>query len=245
MQQPHSVRASRNGLGKRVGVGTAILALGRVAAAEPESVRIDYVAPPGAPTRPPSCAHCGSARPVFARQPQTSRHGGSSCVWGRWVSRSPAASRFVAPTAELRFATWDASHLRPRSRAALASIAALTIDRNALTGGPKAAGESPAEPRQGPHRRPSDSAPFPFGGGCRRVGTVRPRGGFPTVAMVRGPAGEYDFSGTADPGLRCRHVYRRRGTASSTLGPAVRMGIFLNQSDVESRPAPPPGSSGR
>jgi hypothetical protein len=213
-------------------VGTVILGLSRVAAAEPESVRIDYAAPAGCPdvtafflslrertTRFREAGPDEQARRFLVRV----RTVGSSFS-GRLEIRSPDGRTAVRNV--------DAPICDEVSNA-LALITALTIDPNALTGSPKMAGTSQVEPTPG-----------------SAAGPDRPRSPLSAAAVVTLPLlatpdasqpwrwsagllGHATFLVSPTLGYGGDIFVEAEAPDSSRLGPAVRMGIFLNQSDVE------------
>jgi hypothetical protein len=219
-------------IGRVMLVGTVILGLSRVAAAEPESVRIDYAAPAGCPdvtafflslrertTRFREAGPDEQARRFLVRV----RTVGSSFS-GRLEIRSPDGRTAVRNV--------DAPICDEVSNA-LALITALTIDPNALTGSPKMAGTSQVEPTPG-----------------SAAGPDRPRSPLSAAAVVTLPLlatpdasqpwrwsagllGHATFLVSPTLGYGGDIFVEAEAPDSSRLGPAVRMGIFLNQSDVE------------
>jgi len=213
-------------------VGTVILGLVRVAAADPEGVRIDYAASAGCPD---ATAFLRSLRERTTRfraaeaDEQVRRflvrvRAVGSAFSGRLEIGSPDGRTVVRNV--------DATMCSEVS-SALALITALTIDPNALTSSPKGAGKSQSElppgPAAGPDRqRPSLSA--------AAVAALPPS----AVAEASRPwrwsaglSGHTTFLVSPSSGYGGDVFVEAEAPDSSRLGPAVRMGIFLNQSDVE------------
>ena len=213
-------------------VGTAILALGRVAAAEPESVRIDYVAPAGCPDATAflrslreRTTHFRDATPdEQARRFLVRVAPVGSSFSGRLEIRSPGGS-----TAVRRVDGTTCDHVS----IALALMTALAIDPNALTSGPKAALESPAEPTPKPA---AESDRQRFSPSAVAVAARSPSTSQNVSQPWRwsaGLLGNMTFGVAPTLGYGADLFVDAEAPASSTLGPAVRMGIFLNQCDVE------------
>jgi hypothetical protein len=220
-------------IGRVALVGTAILGLGRVAIAEPEGVRIDYAAPTGCPdatafvrslrertTRFREAAPDERARRFLVRVQAV-----DSAFSGRLEIQSPDG-----PTAVRNVEATVCDEVS----SALALITALTIDPNALTDSPKRASKSQAEPPPGPAAGPPDrqqSSPS-----AAAVATLPPSGASEPSRPWRwsvGLLGHTTFLVSPNLGYGGDLFIEAEAPVSSRLGPAVRMGIFLNQSDVE------------
>ena len=219
-------------IGRLALVGTAILGLGRVAVAEPESVRIDYAAPADCPdakafvsslrertTRFREAAPDEQARRFLVRVKAV-----GSSFSGRLEIRSPDGRTALRNV--------DAAICEEVS-SALALITALTIDPNALTGSAKGTGKSQAESLPGPAAE-SDRQRFPASAAA--VATSPLSGASEASQPWRwsaGLRGHTTFLVSPNMGYGGDVFVEAEAPVSSTLGPAVRMGLFLNQSDVE------------
>ena len=219
-------------IGRVALVGTAILGLGRVAAAEPESVRIDYVAPASCPDATAflrslreRTTHFRDATPdEQARRFLVRVRAVGSSFSGRLEIRSPDGRTAVRNV--------DATICDEVSDA-LALITALTIDPNALTGGPKRASQSqaepPPEPAAGPDRQRSPAS-------AAAVAPLPPSAATEASRPWRwsaGLLGHTTFLVSPTLGYGGDIFVEAEAPVSSRLGPAVRMAVFLNQSDVE------------
>jgi hypothetical protein len=209
-----------------------ILGLRGVAAAEPESVRIDYAAPAGCPDataflrslRERTTRFREAAPDVQARRFLVRVSAVGSSFSGRLEIRSPDGRTAVRNV--------DASVCDEVS-SALALITALTIDPNALTGSPKGGGKSQAEPTPG-SAAGSDRQRSPPSAAA--VATLPPPAALEASRPWRwsaGLEGHTTFLVSPAVGYGGDMFVEAEAPASSRLGPAVRMGIFLNQSDVE------------
>jgi hypothetical protein len=190
-----------------------MLGFGRVALAEPESVRIDYVAPAGCPdetaflqslkertTRFREAAPDGQARRFLVRV----RTVGAS-FHGRLEIRAPDGRTAVRNV--------DATACDEVSNA-LALITALTIDPNALTGSSEQTLPSRAAVATLPPTPVAREASQPW-------------------RWSAGLLGHTTFLVSPSLGYGGAIFIDAEAPASFRLGPAARMGIFLSQSDVE------------
>ena len=219
-------------IGRVTLVGTVILGLRGVAAAEPESVRIDYAAPAGCPDataflrslRERTTRFREAAPDVQARRFLVRVSAVGSSFSGRLEIRSPDGRTAVRNV--------DASVCDEVS-SALALITALTIDPNALTSSPKRAGASPVEPTPGSAAGPDrQSSPL-----SAAVVVTLPLLATPEASQPwrwsAGLLGHATFLVSPTLGYGGDIFVEAEAPDSSRLGPAIRMGIFLNQSDVE------------
>jgi hypothetical protein len=211
---------------------SAILALGGVASAEPESVRIDYTAPAGCPD---STAFLRSLRERTTRF----QEGAQDEPVRRFLVRVRAVASSFSGGLEIRSAdgrtavrTVDAAFC-DEVVSALALITALAIDPNALTGSPTGAMRDQAEPTPGsaaaPERRRSPASaalavPVPPAAASEPSQPWR---------WSAGLLGHTTFRVSPSLGYGGDIFVDAEAPASSRLGPAVRMGIFLNRSDVD------------
>jgi hypothetical protein len=213
-------------------VGTAILALGRVATAEPESVRIDYMAPAGCPDAT-VFLHSLRERTTHWRDATPDEQA------RRFLVRVAPMGRSFSGRLEIRSPDGNTAVRRVEGTtcdevaSALTLMTALAIDPKALTGGPKAALESPAEP---PAELAAESDRQPLSPSEVAV-AVRPPSASQSAAQPWrwsvGLLGNMTFGVAPTLGYGADLFVDAEAPASSTLGPAVRMGIFLNQCDVE------------
>jgi hypothetical protein len=213
-------------------VGTAILGFGRVAGAEPESVRIDYAAPADCPDaksfvrslRAPT-THFREATPdEQARRFLVRVAGVGASFSGRIEIRSPDGRAAVRNV--------DATACEEVSNA-LALITALTIDPSALTGRPKGTDKSPAESLPEPAAKADQQRVPPA---AAAVATLSPSGVSEASRPWRwsaGLQGHTTFLVSPNLGYGGDIFVEAEAPVSSRLGPAVRMGISHNQSDVE------------
>ena len=219
-------------IGRVTLVGTLILGLVHVASAEPESVRIDYAAPAGCPD---ATAFLRSLRERTTRfrEAETDEQARKFLVRVRTVGSSFSGRLEIrSPDGRTAVRNVDATICDEVSNA-LALITALTIDPNALTGSPKGGGKSQAEPTPGSaagsdgQRSPPSTA---------AVATLPPPAALEASQPWRwsaGLQGHTTFLVSPALGYGGDIFVEAEAPVSSRLGPAVRMAIFLNQSDVE------------
>jgi hypothetical protein len=213
-------------------VGTAILALGRVAAAEPESVRIDYMAPAGCPD---GTAFLRSLRERTTRW----RDATPDEQARRFLVRVAVVGRFFSGRLEIR--SPDGSNAVRRVdgttcdevSSALTLMTALAIDPNALTSGPKAALESPAELTPKPAAEADRQRLSPSAVAVAARSPSASHNASQPWRWSAGLLGNVTFGLAPALGYGADLFVDAEAPASSTLGPAVRMGIFLNQCDAE------------
>jgi len=207
------------------------LALGGVGKAEPEAVRIDYAAPSGCPdaaafarslqertTRFRRAAPDEQARRFIVRVTAT-----SSSFSGRLEIRSPDGGAAVR-SVEASICDDVAS--------ALALMTALAIDPNALTN-PKTASESAAQATPRPASEPGKE----HSAASETVVAARA----PSVAHNASQPWRWSAGLMADMTFAVSPTLAYGGDlfveaeapTSSKLGPAVRMGIFLDQCNVD------------
>jgi hypothetical protein len=211
---------------------SAVLALGSVASAEPENVRIDYTAPAGCPD---ATAFMRSLRERTGRF----REAAPDEQTRKFLVRvSAVASSFTgrleirSPDGRTAIRNVDATFCDEVS-SALALITALAIDPHALTDDSKGDSKSQAEPPPGPAAGP-DRQRFP----PSEVAVVTSP---PAVApqpsqpwrWSAGLLGHTTFLVSPTLGYGGDLFVEAEAPASSRLGPAARLGIFLNQSVAE------------
>jgi hypothetical protein len=209
---------------------SALLVLCRVAAADPESVHIEYGGASGCPdaaaflrslqartTRFRLSTPDDQARRFLVRVTVV----GSSFA-GRLEIRSPDGGTAIR---SVDGATCD------EVSNALALMTALAIDPKALTGSPKAAVKSSGDPTQ----KAADQA------GSQRLPSVATTVVAPPPSpnasqpwrWSAGVLGHMTFGVSPSLGYGGELFVEAEAPVSSKLGPAARVGIFLNQSDVE------------
>jgi hypothetical protein len=229
-------------LGKKLRVAITLavgLGLPRIARAEPESVHIDYTAPADCPA---ATAFIGSLRARTTRFRQAApdeevrrfrvRVTASELTFsGSLEIHSPDGSTAVRSV--------DATICEEVANA-LALVAALAIDPNALTSKPPPATDDPAEPRAEPPTEPrADPDMDPA-----TMRLVRPPSAAPQPAPVPqtlskpwqwsvGLHGHMTFRLTPSLGYGGDLFVDAEAPPSSALGTALRLGAFFNQSDVE------------
>jgi hypothetical protein len=219
-------------IGRAVLVSSGLFALARVAAAEPESVRIDYVAPAGCPDA------AGFLRSLRERTSRFRQVVADEPV-RRFLVRVTASAAAFAGRLEIRnpdgstaFRSVDAA-VCDEVASALALMTALAIDPDALTSGTKAAAKRPAEPTPesagGPEGRPAPAAAAAV--------TASPPRALETPSepwrWSAGAQGHLTFAVSPSLGGGADLFVDAEAPAASRLGPAARVGIFLNQSDVK------------
>lgn len=205
-------------------VEMALLGFGRIATAEPESVRIEYSAP----------AECPDAT-AFMRsvKERTTRF--------REAAPDQEARRFLVHVQALGALFHGQLEIRlPDGRttlrnvdaavcdevsSALALITALTIDPNALTGGSRRNREDTSD--DSPRSPPSPSASV--------TATPPPESheASPPWRWSAGAVGHTTFVVSPTRGYGGSLFVETEAPDASRLGPSVRMGIFLNKSDVD------------
>jgi hypothetical protein len=219
-------------IGRVAVVGTVLLGLGRVAAAEPESVRIDYAAPAACPDVT-AFFRSLRERTTHFREAEPDEQARRFLVRVRTVGASFSGRLEIrSPDGRTAVRNVDA-HICDEVSNALALITALTIDPNALTGSPKRAGKSQVEPTPGSAAGP-DRQRSPLSAAA--VATLPPSATLEASQPWRwsaGLLGHATFLVSPTLGYGGDIFVEAEAPASSRLGPAVRMGIFLNQSDVE------------
>ena len=219
-------------IGRAVLVSTGLVALARVAAAEPESVRIDYVAPTGCPDA------AGFMRSLRERTSRFRQAATDEPVRRFLVRVTASASAFAGrleirnPDGSTAFRSVDAA-VCDEVASALALMTALAIDPDALTSGTKAAAKRPGEPAPesagGPAGRPAPAA-------AAAVTAKPPRAPEAPSEPWRwsaGVKGHLTFAVSPSLGGGGDLFVDAEAPAASRLGPAVRVGIFLNQSTVK------------
>jgi hypothetical protein len=219
-------------IGRVALVGTAILGFGRVASAEPESVRIDYAAPAGCPDATAFLRSLKDRTTHFreAAPDQQAR---------RFLVRVKAVGASFHGRLEIRAADGRAT-LRnvdapvcDEVSSALALITALTIDPNALTGGPTGARKSPSELAPGPAAGPNRQQSPPSAAAVATLPPPATQEASQSWRWSAGLLGHTTFLISPSLGYGGDIFLEAEAPASSGLAPALRMGIFLNQSDVE------------
>jgi hypothetical protein len=216
-----------------------MLAFGGVASAEPESVRVDYVAPVGCPD---AAAFMQSLR-------------GRTTLFREARPDEPAREFLVRVRAEV---SAFSGRLEIRSRdgraairnvdaktcdeitAALALITALTIDPNAATPRAKVPSRTEAEPPPGPATAADGKASLPSAAVVATPAAVAPEPASPW-RWSAGLLGHATFWLSPTMGYGGDVFVEAEAPVSSGLGPAARLGLFLNQADVDS----PTGASAR
>lgn len=228
------VRGKNEASARTAIVLSAMLALSRVASAEPESVRIDYVAPVGCPDAAAFMQSLRGRTTLFreARPEQPAREflvrvkAEASSFSGRLEIRSPdgrAAIRNVDAKACDEIAD------------ALALITALTIDPNAVTSRSKVAARSEAEPSPSPGPAPAmerKATPSPAAAVAILPAAVPPEPA-PRWRWSAGLLGHATVWLSPSLGYGGDVFVEAEAPLSSRLGPAARLGLFLNQADVE------------
>jgi hypothetical protein len=208
-----------------------MLTLGHVAVAEPESVRIDYVAPPaGCPdetffvrslrertTRFTQAAPDQRVRRFLVRVSAV-----ASTFSGRIEIRSPDGSTAVR-TVEGSICDEVAS--------ALALITALAIDPNALTSSAKPEAKSPGEATSEP-AGDLDRQQYPRAGSATSSPLSTPSPSQPW-RWSAGLQGHMTFGVTPSLGYGGAIFLDAEAPPSSRFGPAVRVGMLLSQSDLD------------
>jgi hypothetical protein len=226
------VRGKNQAAARAALVLSAMLGLGRIASAEPESVRIDYAAPPGCPD---AAAFMRSLRERTTRfhEARPDEDARTFLVRVRAVASSFAGRLQIrSPDGRTTIRDVDAT-ICDEVTGALALITALTIDPDALVSGSKGENDSRAgassDPGSPAGRSTSSSA-------TAAVATL------PATPAAE-PAQPWQWSAGllahTTLGLSPALGYggdlfvEAEAPGSSRLGPAVRLGVFLNQSDVD------------
>lgn len=214
-------------------VAVAIMALLCVAGAEPESVGIDYVAPPDCPDstefmrslreRTTRFREAGPNEPV--RQFLVSITADGPSFVGRFEIRGPDGSVAAREV--------DASDCAEVS-GAVALMVALAIDPSALTMSPKSEVPSSVEgePTPAVESRPRRESPAPVAVVVRPPRSVHD--GLEAWGWSLGSIGHMAFLLSPSFGYGGALFVDTEAPESSALGPAARVGILLNQSDVNS-----------
>jgi hypothetical protein len=210
----------------------AIVAFSRVAAAESESVRIEYVAPARCPDAT-AFMRSLEARTTRFRQAGPDEQTRRFFVRVTEVGSSYAGSLEISsPDGSTSVRSVDAAVCEEVSEA-LALMTALAIDPDALTSGTKAAPKSPIEPAPEPA---TAAAPKPS---PRLVADVAGRPPPSAQSASRpwrwsaGVLGHTTFEISPAPGYGGDLFVEAEAPVGSALGPAARIGIFLNQSDLQ------------
>jgi hypothetical protein len=227
-----SVRCLRVALAVAAG-----LALPRVGRAEPESVHIDYAAPAGCST---AAAFLRSLRARTSRFRQAAPDEPARRFRVRVAASEPA----FAGTLEIRGLDGSTAVRRVDATIceevanALALMTALAIDPDAVTSTPDAATDSPAGPGDEALAEPDvDPATTRL---LRTSSAVLPRTPPPAPQMPSEPwrwsaglHGHMTFHLTPSLGYGGDVFVDAEAPPSSTLGPSLRLGVFLNQGDVD------------
>jgi hypothetical protein len=201
--------------------------LPRIAQAEPESVRIDYSASAGCPDAT-AFLRSLQARTARFRQAEPDEQA------RRFLVRVLASGTVFSGRLEIQgkggspaVRSVEAT-ICEEVTGALALMTALAIDPNARTGNLEPATESPVEPDAGraatPHVRPAPAATL----------TV-PATQTPSLPWrwSAGLQGHMTFNVSPALGYGGDLFVDAEAPGSSVLAPALRMGIFLNRSDVQ------------
>lgn len=213
-------------------VWSAMLALGRIASAEPESVRIDYTAGPGCPDAATFMRSLRERTTRFheARSDEDAR---TFVVRIKAVASSFAGRLQIrSPDGRIAIRDVDAA-VCDEVTAALALITALTIDPDALAAGSQGDRDGRAEVSSDP----ASSAGRSTSSSATAVVATLP------ATLAAEPAQPWRWSAglLAHTALGLSPALGYGGDlfveaeapGSSRLGPAVRLGLFLNQSDVD------------
>jgi len=219
-------------LGRVALVGAAILGFARAAAADPESVRINYAAPDGCPDATAFLQSLKERTTQFreatadepARRFLVRVKSVGSTFHGRLEIRAPDGRTTVRSV--------DAA-LCEEVSTALALITALTIDPNALTDAlpkdEKRASEAALAPSAVPKQQPGSTP-------AAVVATVPPttsQAASPSWRWSAGLQGHSTFLVSPSLGYGGDIFVDAEAPVASPLAPALRLGLFLNQSDVE------------
>jgi len=211
-----------------------------VAAAEPEAVRIDYSAPEGCPDRA-AFMRSLKDRTTHFRQATADEKARSFVVRVTALPSSFAGRLEIGGPDEGTAVRSVDSPICGEVSSALALMTALAIDPNALTTSSKAAGPSPAEAAPEPATEP-DARRFP-------PSTVAVVSRPPTEVAPRTPPWQWSvglqvhttFAVTPNLGYGGDLFVDAEAPDSSALGPSLRLGVFLNQSEVELPTGPAAG----
>jgi hypothetical protein len=210
----------------------AVIAWSRVAAAEPESVRIDYAAPAGCPDpaafvrslRERTTHFRQAAQDEQARQFFVRVTGAASSYSGRLEILSPDGSTSVRSV--------DGTICEEVSEA-LALMTALAIDPDALTSGPNADSKTPVEPTAEPAAKSElPRSPASVVVVAARV-LPKAQPASPPWRWSAGVLGHMTFHVSPTLGYGGDLFVDAEAPASSALGPAARLGLFLNECNVQ------------
>jgi hypothetical protein len=208
----------------------SFFALGGVAVAEPEAVRIDYAAPAACPT---AAAFLRSIkdRTTRFRQATATEKARSFRVRVSGLSFSFAGRlEIVGPDDSIAVRNVDSPVCSEVSNA-LALMTALAIDPNALISPSKPADAAPTEPaRTAEAEQKQQSSPSTVTTSSRNVPDVSAG---PPWRWSAGVQGHTTFAVTPNLGYGGDLFVDVEAPDSSALGPAARMGLFLNQSVVD------------
>jgi hypothetical protein len=223
------VRGKNQAVARAALVLSALLAPGRIAWAEPESVRIDYTAPAGCPD---ATAFMRSLRERTTRfrEARPDEQAREFLVRVRAVASSFSGRLEIhSPDGRTAIRKVDAT-VCDEVTGALALITALTIDPDARIASAKGASRSQAEPAPDAADRP---VPTPSGATVATLpAALAPEPSQPW-RWSAGLLGHTTFWLSPNLGYGGQLFVEAEAPSSSRVGPAARLGIFLNQSDVE------------
>jgi hypothetical protein len=208
----------------------SLFALGGVAVAEPEAVRIDYAAPAACPN---AAAFLRSIkeRTTRFRQATATESARSFRVRVSGLSSSFAGRlEIVGPDDSTAVRNVDSPSCSEVSNA-LALMTALAIDPSALVSQSKPADERPTEPASAVEAEQKQrSVPSTMTDSPRSVPDASTG---PPWRWSAGVQGHTTFAVTPDLGYGGDLFVDVEAPDSSALGPAARIGLFLNQSVVD------------
>ena len=219
-------------IGRFALAGIAILGLGRVAVAEPEGVHIDYSAPANCPDAE-SFVRSLRARTTRFREAEQDERARTFLVRVGAVGASFSGRLEIrSPDGRTAVRNVDAA-ICDEVSSALALISALAIDPNALMGNAKGTGKRQRESSPGSAAESDRQLHPPTEA---EVAGLPPSGALEGSQPWRwsaGLAGHTTFLASPAAGYGGDIFVEAEAPVSSRLGPAVRMGIFLNQADVD------------
>jgi hypothetical protein len=208
---------------------SALVVLCRVAVADPENLHIDYVAPAGCPDATVFMRLLQARTTRFRQAPPDDQA-------RRFLVRVAAVGSLFSGRLEIRSPDGSSAIRRVEGEIcdevsdALALMTALAIDPNARTGSSKVDAKNPGNPPQKAAVQPdSQRLPPP-------VSVVASQPSLNASQPWRwsaGILGDLTFGLSPALGYGGELFVEAEAPVSSTLGPAVRMGIFLTQSDVK------------
>jgi hypothetical protein len=209
-----------------------LVALAGVAVAEPEAVRIDYTAPVGCPDAA-SFWRSLRDRTTHFRQATPDEKARSFVVRVNALPSSFSGRLEIGSPDESTAVRSVDSPICSEVASALALMTALAIDPDALTSSSKGARKTTAEPAAKPATEPRQERSAPS--------TVAVVARAPTDAPTRAPSwrwsvglqGHTTFAVAPNRGYGGDLFVDAEAPDSSALGPAIRIGVFFNQSDVE------------